>query len=173
VDSTEFEHTVRRYRDRVYGFAVHFLGDRREAEDVTQEVFIRLWNHHHNLDGVSAQAWLFRVARNSCIDVYRHTRLQRSVVSDDEAGMERVAADSQSPDQWTEQQIVEEHLQTALDSLSEPQRSIVILREIQGLKYDEICQALQLPMATVKVYLHRGRRTLRKQLSEIYAAQLT
>jgi RNA polymerase sigma-70 factor (ECF subfamily) len=95
------------------------------------------------------------------------------VVSDDEAGMERVAADSQSPDQWTEQQIVEEHLQTALDSLSEPQRSIVILREIQGLKYDEICQALQLPMATVKVYLHRGRRTLRKQLSEIYAAQLT
>lgn len=140
---------------------------------MTQDVFIRLWSHYNNLEIETVQAWLFRVARNSCIDVYRRTRLRRSVLADDDSGADRVIADSQSPEQWTEQQIVEEHLQAALDLLPEPQRSIVILREIQGLKYDEICQTLQLPMATVKVYLHRGRRTLRKQLCEIYDAQLS
>lgn len=164
---------MRRFRDPIYGFAVHFIGDRREAEDVTQEVFVRLWSNRDELDGGNVQAWLFRVARNLCIDVYRHNRLRRTMSTDNENDADQLVADSQGPDQWTDQQIVEEELRSALERLGEPQRSIVILREIQGLKYDEICESLQLPMATVKVYLHRGRRALRKQLSEIYAAQLS
>lgn len=171
VDSVEFERTVRSYRDRVYGFAVHFLGDRREAEDVTQDVFLRMWKHRSSLEAQAVAGWLFRVARNACVDVYRRNRLQRVIESDDELALENAAAGTPQPDQWAERQHLERHLRESLDELREPYKSIVILREMQGLKYEEICEALDLPMSTVKVYLHRGRRTLREKLREVYDAQ--
>ena len=166
-----FDTAVREHRDRVFGFAIHFLGNRAEAEDVTQDVFVRLWKHRRSVDPDTIQPWLLRVARNACVDGYRRLRLHRSLMSDGEGIPDTVAANTPAPDQWTEQQLFDERLTAALEALTEPQKSIVILRELQGFKYDEICEALELPMATVKVYLHRGRRALRQQLNDIYHAQ--
>jgi len=166
-----FDTAVREHRDRVFGFAIHFLGNRAEAEDVTQDVFVRLWKNRRSVDPEMIQPWLLRVARNACVDVYRRLRLHRSLISDADGIAESVVAGTPGPDQWTDQQLFDERLTAALEELSEPQKSIVILRELQGFKYEEICEALELPMPTVKVYLHRARRVLRQQLNDIYHAQ--
>jgi RNA polymerase sigma-70 factor (ECF subfamily) len=175
VESTEFDMmfdaAVREHRDRVFGFAIHFLGNRTDAEDVTQDVFVRLWKNRTSVDPETIQPWLLRVARNACVDVYRRMRLHRSLMTEADGVADRIASTTQAPDQWTEQQLFDDRLADALETLSEPQKSIVILRELQGLKYEEICDTLGLPMATVKVYLHRGRRALRKQLNDVYHAQ--
>ncbi len=166
-----FDSSMRLYRDRVFGFAVQFLGNRADAEDVTQDVFIRLWKNREVVDQSLVQPWLFRVARNACVDLYRRRRLQPTAVSEEDVSVATAASDGPGPDEWTDQRIFEQHLGLALRQLPDLQRSIVILREIQGLKYDEICETLELPMSTVKVYLHRGRRALRRQLSDVYHAE--
>ncbi len=169
---TEFNIAVRDHRDRVFGFAIHFLGNRADAEDVTQDVFVRLWRKRSAVDATTVQPWLLRVARNACVDRYRHLRVHRNVVSETDVETVVSTSESVSPDRWTEQRLFEERLAAALDELQEPHKSIVILREMQGLRYEEICQALDLPMSTVKVYLHRGRRALRQKLTGVYDGHL-
>jgi RNA polymerase sigma-70 factor (ECF subfamily) len=168
VTLAEFEIAVSQFRDRVFGFALHYLGDRRDAEDVTQEVFIRLWDRANQVDEAHALPWLIRVTRNACVDAYRSRRTHRSLVVRDELRLQSAVAFTPTPEQATTDRLFADHLQDALSALQEPHRSIVILREIQGYNYREICDALDLPLTTVKVYLHRGRRLLRKKLSKLY-----
>jgi RNA polymerase sigma-70 factor (ECF subfamily) len=151
--SRAFEKIADRHRDRIFTYACYVLGDRDDAEDVTQEVLVRLWKNLDSLEEPRVFPWLLHVTRNACIDALRRRRTYRAVVASDPEGdmMARVP----SP-----------HVERALQELSEPYRSIVILREIQDLRYEEICEALGLPLNTVKVYLHRGRRKLREKLRE-------
>lgn len=167
MDLHQFEQLVHQYQDRVYGFACYFLGDREAAQDVTQEVLIRLWRHRGEVDGDRALGWLMRVARNACIDVHRKRRSTRAVMTVDTDGVLDAAGDAESPAEATEAHDFQRHLRRALDALADPYRSIVILREVQDMKYEEISGAMNLPLNTVKVYLHRGRKMLREQLSEV------
>ena len=164
----EFEHQVKRYKDRVYGFAFHYLGTAEEAEDVTQEVFIRFWQHRMSLDAKQPIGWLLRVTRNVSIDAIRRRKTYRKNVSVDSEMVENVSEVNLSPEQHTEYSDFQMHLKRALDKLAEPYRSIVIMREIEEMKYNEIGEALELPLNTVKVYLHRARKMLRDQLKEVF-----
>jgi len=166
-DLLQFERRVHQHRDRVYGFACYFLGDREAAQDVTQEVLIRLWKHHREVDETRLVGWLLRVTRNACIDALRRRRSTRNVMDIDTECLDEAAAEEASPGEATEAADFQRHLRRALDRLHDPYRSIVILREVQDLKYEEISDALGLPLNTVKVYLHRGRKMLREQLSEV------
>ena len=169
-----FRELVDRHRDRVYGFAYHHLGSREEAEDVTQEVLLRLWKHMDRVEPERAGAWLARVTRNACYDLLRGRRSRRRVFvegGDAETREEWMASapdTAPAPDAGVATWDVARHLKKALGELDEPYRSIVILREIQGLKYDEISAALEMPLNTVKAYLHRARRRLRSSLEEVH-----
>lgn len=161
----EFERLVYRYQDRVYGFACYMLKSPADAEDVTQDVLIRLWKGRDGVDADRVLAWLMRVTRNACIDVLRHRKTVRAV-TDGEAEPDEVPHASPSPEAVLEQADDRDVVAAALDRLSEPYRSIVVLRELQGMKYEEISGAMDMPLNTVKVYLHRGRKQLRDVLEE-------
>ena len=158
---------MRRYQNRVFGFAYHYLGNREEAEDVTQEVFIRLWKHRENIDEEQPLGWLLRVTRNASVDAIRRRKTYQRSVSVNTELVDFAHGNQPLPDTNAESSDFRRHLLDAVEKLSEPYRSIVILREIQELKYQEISSSLELPLSTVKVYLHRARKMLRNQLHEV------
>lgn len=142
------------------------LARREDAQDVTQDVLIRLWRRGDEVDAERMLPWLMRVTRNACIDRLRHRKMVHQVVAAD-AEPDDVADDDASPIDRLELEDDRDVLEAALERISEPYRSIVILREIQEMKYEEISGAMDMPLNTVKVYLHRGRKMLRKQLTEV------
>ncbi len=165
VSPSAFNQIVAYHRPRIFALAWHILSDREEAADVTQTVFIRLWDRQAEIDMDRVDAWLLRVARNAAIDAWRRRRTREGVLSTDTDAVEQLAAAHQeSPDAGVASSEFRGRLRIAVGQLPEPQRSIVVLREIEGYQYDEIADTLDLPLNTVKVYLHRARRRLRETL---------
>jgi RNA polymerase sigma-70 factor, ECF subfamily len=165
----EFEDAVEQHQRRVYSFACYWLGDREEAADLTQDVLLRLWRHWTRIRPETVGAWLIRTTRNACYDRLRRRRLSRLLfaATAEPESLERVPADcALEPEAQLGARRLQERLGTAIRALREPHRSVVILREIQGATYREIAQALDLPINSVKVYLHRGRRELRQRLAD-------
>jgi len=167
--ASRFEMAVERHQRKVFTFARYFLSDREEAEDVTQEVLLSLWKNRCLLGSDRLGAWLLRVTRNACYDRLRRRRIVAVASADaDFDAVERVVADGADPEVLARSSEYRLRLLRALGGLRDPQRSVVILREIQGLSYREIADVLELPLATVRVALHRGRRRLRDELREVY-----
>lgn len=164
----DYEALVEGHRDRIYTFAFYYLKNREDAEDVTQEVLIRLWKHWRRLEGDHLKAWLMKVTRNLCCDTSRRRTTRGRVEGFDggDVAVEIAKSPAADPEQTTEAADFRRRLTAAIKSLPEPQKSIVILREVQGLTYDEIASAVDRPLNTVKVYLHRGRKLLRDALRE-------
>jgi len=165
VTLSEFEIIVTQSQDRVFGYAARLLGDKDQAADVVQETMIRMWRNRDKVKTEGAISWLLRVTHNASIDVLRRRKLETQIFARD-VDTERFDSGGISPERALETNDLRHHLERAIDLLDEPYRSIIILREIEDFRYDEICGALNLPMTTVKVYLHRGRRRLRKTLQE-------
>lgn len=167
-----YQQAIDQHRHRVLSFAHYSLRVREDAEDVTQEVFIKLWQHWQKVDHEKLGAWLMRVAHNSVIDHVRKQRPAQSNIDqyaevDDQLGEELDATD-------LEQQSFKRHLQLAIKSLEDPFRSIIIMRDIQGMSYEEIQGSLELSASQVKVYLHRARRKLRENttLRQLFEEQI-
>ena len=163
-----FERAVQEHQRSVFTFARYLLGSQQEAEDVTQEALLRMWRHWETLDADRLEAWLLKVTRNLCYDSLRRLRSSRKVVSDtaDEEAAERVPAMEPDPEQQAQEGALREQLLAAMESLREPYKSAIVLREVQGLTYREIGEALGTPLNSVKVHVHRGRRMLRELLNE-------
>lgn len=165
-----FEAAADRHQRKVYTFARYYLGNSEEAEDVTQEVLVKLWQHHSTIDAEGQHAWIMKVTRNACFDRLRRRQTAARFFTEDpdETASARVPDSVPGPAERAEASDFKRHLRSALEQLKDPMKSIVILREIQGLKYDEIAETLEVPLNTVRVYLHRGRQKLREQLKEVY-----
>ncbi len=114
------------------------------------------------------QPWTLRVTRNACLDHLRRRKRTQAIfqAESEERPLTMHPGSQPDPERSAAQREVREQVEQAIALLPEPHKSIVILREIQELKYDEICAALNLPMTSVKVYLHRGRKMLRNRLQE-------
>ena len=177
MNGDDFHDWVRGYRDRVYNFAFYTLRHAEDAEDVTQEVLIRLWHHRAKLDGPTVLAWLLKVTKNACYDTLRRHKSRRKRFEDghDEQRLESVPSTTPGPHADAEAEDFQKRLEHALRQLPESYRAIVVLREIEGLKYDEIAEVTGRPISSVKIYLHRGRKMLRQHLSrsEMPAAAVT
>lgn len=164
-----FTEAIEQHRDRVYTLAYYHLGQRQEAEDVTQEALVRLWEHWDEVGNrESARPWLLRVTHNLCMDYHRRVRrgLNTLVPLEDPEALEDIRALDPGPSGAYEASENQARLECAIQRLEEPQRSIVILREIEELSYKEICEALDLSIDQVKVTLHRARKKLREDLME-------
>jgi len=167
----DFDAAVREHQSAVFTFASYLLRDRSEAEDATQEVLLKLWRHEHVLRDGNLLGWLMKVTRNACLDRLRSRRSAERVFSRSDLADFEAACTSASPDpeQLAASSEIDYWLRHALSELAEPARSAVILREVQGLAYREICHALGMSLANVKVSLHRARRKLRDRLREVYS----
>ena len=169
---TLYLQAIDQHRHRVLSFAHYSLRVREDAEDVTQEVFIKLSKHWQKIDHEKLGAWLMRVAHNCVIDHVRKQRPQQANL-DHYAEVEDQVGEESDANQL-DQQHFKSQLQSAIKSLKDPFRSIVIMRDIQGMNYEEIQGSLELSASQVKVYLHRARRKLRenRQLRELFEEQI-
>ena len=167
-----FREHVDEHQNRVYSFAYYLTGSREAAEDVAQEVLIRFWRHHAQIDAERVLGWLLRTTRNAAIDALRKRKTRRRLLDVDIEALVDTASQAPSPHTDAEGADVRYHLERALVFLDEPYRSIVILREVQDLQYQEISEALGLPMSTVKVYLYRARKRLRLHLAHVTGHEL-
>lgn len=165
-----FERAVERHQRRVYTFARYHLGNPEDADDVAQEVLLKMWREWRKIEPERLSPWLLRVTRNACYDRLRRRRSAAKVFvpEPEDGGADVTRSADPGPAAQAEASDFQRHLLEALEEMGDPLKSIVILREIQGFKYREISDALDMPLNTVRVYLHRGRRRLRERLREVY-----
>lgn len=157
---------VNAYSKRIFNLAYQFAGNYEEAEDMTQDIFFKL---HHSLGKYDFKknfsAWFLTLARNHLIDQYRKTKWEKK--SRDDFNEYYLAADTNSsPEQGVLAKENKKIIWDGFNSLSPDIRITVILRDIQGKKYEEIAEILELPMGTVKSRVNRGRLQLSKILKE-------
>jgi RNA polymerase sigma-70 factor (ECF subfamily) len=168
-DQSAWETIVRLYWRRVFNIAYKFVGKHDQAEDLTQDVFLKLFKSLDTFDRrANFQTWLISVSRNLCIDHYRSVRKERETMNRDvdPADLSPVST-TRSPHAELEQRDRVELLRLALGKLAPTLRTAVMLRDIQELSYQEIATRLRLPEGTVKSRINRGRTELARQIQQL------
>ena len=161
MDLQLFNDTINPIKDKLYRFALRYVKNPMEAEDVVQEVFIKLWKNRDQFDQIkNIEAWCMRVTRNLSIDKLRaaHNRLKQMPEGMDwkDTGV--------SPQRQSELNETMDNVKKWIEELPEAQRNVIQLRDIEQFSYKEIAAALEISMELVKVNLHRARKTIRKKL---------
>jgi len=165
-DVNAFEKLVTEYEKAVYAIAQRMTGNPEDAADMTQETFIKAYNSLQSFRGDSKfSVWLYRIASNVCLDFLRSRSRKQTVslsVEDDEGEEAQldIADESQSPEVLLERGLTRNAVRRGLDALPPDYRQILLLREIQGLSYDEISAALGIDIGTVKSRIFRARKRL-------------
>lgn len=169
-DQSAFEALVTRYEKQVYHQALRLLANPEDAADVTQEVFLKVWRSLPAFQGDSSFAtWLYRLTDNAAIDLLRREKKRRGDASldDEEYQWDSTLADpDSSPEKKLERQELRRSVAEGLKKLSEEHRRVLVLREINGLSYEEIAGILDLTAGTVKSRIARARTALAKLLKE-------
>jgi RNA polymerase sigma-70 factor (ECF subfamily) len=168
-DQLAWEAIVRQYRRKVFNVAYKFVGKHDEAEDLTQDIFLKIFKSLDTFDRrANFQTWLISVSRNLCIDHYRSVRKERETIDRDVDTSELSAASpGQSQIAALEQRDRVELLREALASLPKTLRTAVLMRDLQELSYHEIASELRLPEGTVKSRINRGRSELARQIRKL------
>ena len=162
-DASAWETLVTRYSRRVYNVAYQFTGRHEEAEDLTQDIFLKIYRSLGTFDLDAAfLPWLIRVSKNMCVDHYRKRRRERLLVHGNWEKIANVACTRSNPYQKTHSRERRMILLRALEQIPADLKTVVILRDLQGLTYQEIAESTGLPEGTVKSRLNRGRLELAK-----------
>jgi len=158
-----WDELVRQHADRVYRLAYRLSGSQHDAEDLTQETFIRVFRSVQNYQPGTFEGWLHRITTNLFLDmVRRRSRIRMEALPED---YDRVPADEPNPEEIYHDSRLGPDLQAALDSLAPEFRAAVVLCDIEGLSYEEIGATLGVKLGTVRSRIHRGRQALRDYLA--------
>jgi RNA polymerase sigma factor (sigma-70 family) len=173
-DSGAWSELVRTHHRRVYGLCYRFTGNPTDAEDLTQDVFLKIFSNLASFDMArgSLQVWITTMTRNLLVDNFRRTKNQRATSSLDEGWesteelrpIDRLTSSAPSPHESAAQKELAKMVQNALARVSVELREAVILRDLQDLDYKEIAQVLGIPEGTVKSRISRGRAELARLL---------
>jgi RNA polymerase sigma-70 factor (ECF subfamily) len=172
-DQNAFGEIVELYKDKVFQLCFRMLGNSHEAEDISQEAFMRAYINieRYNIDR-KFSTWLYRIATNLCIDRIRKKKPDYYLDAE-VAGTEgltlysQIPASQLAPDEEVSKIELQEIIQNEILKLPEKYRAVIVLRYIEELPLLEISKILDLPIGTVKTRIHRGREALRKQLRHI------
>ena len=175
-DGQAFRELVDTYRDQVFNLTYRMLGNREEAEDITQEVFVTVFKAIDSFRGDSKfSTWLYRITANHCKNrikylARRHqlakAEFDERISRDSAAAATTVPNQAKRPDQALEGALLDQLVQRVIATLEEDHRILIVLRDIEELTYEEICEITELPVGTVKSRLHRARMALRKKLAK-------
>jgi RNA polymerase sigma factor (sigma-70 family) len=159
-----WEEIVSTHSGRVYRLAYRLTGNQHDAEDLTQEVFVRVFRSLSTYTPGTFEGWLHRITTNLFLDmVRRKQRIRFDALGEDAA--ERLASKEPSPQQIFNDAHFDADVQQALDTLAPEFRAAVVLCDIEGLSYEEIAATLGVKLGTVRSRIHRGRSQLRKALA--------
>lgn len=177
-DAAAWEELVRQYQRRIYNICYRFTGSGEHSEDMTQEVFLRVYRTLASYDGTRAafMTWLATLTRNLLVDHFRRSKPERITDSLDFSGeddpttslAERIPDPAAGPDRGVERRETGQQVQQALQRLSPELREAVILRDLQDMDYKEIAAVLKVPEGTVKSRINRGRTELARLLARTH-----
>ena len=178
-DAVAWEEIVQKYHRRIYNICYRFAGSSNDAEDLTQEVFIKMYRtlNTYDLDRGAFMTWVTTITRNLLVDHFRKTKNERLTDSLDATApehedamplSERIPDQGPAPDAGVQSRETGEAVHQALQKLSPELREAVILRDLQDLDYREIATALRVPEGTVKSRINRGRAELARLLQRTY-----
>jgi RNA polymerase sigma-70 factor (ECF subfamily) len=163
-----FGELVRRYQDRLYNTVYRLVGNAEDAHDVVQDAFLNAYQSLESFKGDSQFfTWLYRIAFNTAVSLKRKQRVVLRIESGHgEGGTQEPLDPSESnrPGHALEQAEEERRLHEALQRLSAEHRAVLVLKDLEGLKYEEMAEALQVPIGTIRSRLHRARVELRELL---------
>ena len=166
-DQDAFAQLVERYTGLVYTLALRRVGSHHDAEDIAQTVFWKAWKALPSFREESAfSTWLYRMTANAVTDFLRQKGRREAPLSLDDPDLPQTAHPGPSPAEQAQAEERREALYRAIEALPDQARSILLLRELQGLSYEEIAAALDLPLGTVRSRLARARSALAKSLRE-------
>jgi RNA polymerase sigma factor (sigma-70 family) len=162
-----FQSRVLPVKNKLFRFALRFLGNEDEAKDVVQEVFVRVWNGREQMTEVQNwEAWCMRITKNLSLDRIRSMTRRQTQPLEEGYG---VRHDALTPYESTEMQESLSRIGQLITSLPEKHRQIIHLRDVEGYSYAEICDIMDLDMNQVKVNLFRARNSVRERLTKINA----
>jgi RNA polymerase sigma-70 factor (ECF subfamily) len=168
-DDTAFEEIVLRYQDRIYNLCRHMLGNAHDAEDAAQDTFIKAYQNLNNFrPEASFYTWLYRIAVNTCFD-FKKRPFFESIFKSSDKGEEFIleaVSDKPSPEKLYESKQLGLALSNSLGKLSLKLRTVIILKEIEGLSYEEIAEVLDVSVGTVKSRISRARDELKELLNK-------
>jgi len=163
-DVPTWDEIVERHSDRVYRLAYRLTGNRHDAEDLTQEVFVRIFRSLDSYQPGTFEGWIHRITTNLFLDgARRKQRIRFDALSDERA--DRLTSSSPAPEAAYADQRFDDDIEQALATLPPDFRAAVVLCDVEGLSYEEISEILGAKLGTVRSRIHRGRAMLRKALA--------
>jgi len=168
-DQAAWDEIVQLNWRKVFNVAYRFTGRHDEAEDLTQEIFLRIFKALHTFDRrANFQTWLVSISRNLCIDHYRSVRKERQTMARDvDAAQLSPVSTERSPHAQLEQLGLKDTIRRGLTAMPTALREAVVLRDLQEFSYQEIAERLGLPEGTVKSRINRGRLELARQIKRL------
>jgi RNA polymerase sigma-70 factor, ECF subfamily len=172
-DLAAFEQLVSRYQNKIMAYVARMLNDHEEAEDVTQEVFIKAYRSLDSFRGASSfSTWLYRIATNLCIDRVRKRKrspqqaysLDEPFDKDEDSGGRDVPNITNEPSLGVEREELRQQVRLTVAQMPEKLRSVLVMCDIQGMAYEQIAQVLDCPVGTVKSRLFHARADLARRL---------
>lgn len=167
-----FEEDMFPYMDALHSYAYYLSGDREASNDLLQETYLKAYRFYDKFErGTNAKAWLYRIMRNTYINEYRRVqRLPDTVEYDEQISayqmMPRSASDSNDLRDQIDKRMFDDEMSEAISSLPEKFKSVVVLRDVEDLPYEEIAEVLEIPVGTVRSRLHRARAMLFTKLKD-------
>ena len=162
-DQEAFQEIVQRYKVQVAGIAYRMVGDYEDAKDISQMVFVKIYQNLHRFDTTKKlSTWLYRITINASIDFIRKFRKHKLEVLDNIIG--ELKEKKNDVEGVYQRGLIRLAVDEALESLNPKQRSVFVLRDLEGLDINEVSQVTGMPQATVRWYLHRARAKLRDEL---------
>jgi RNA polymerase sigma-70 factor, ECF subfamily len=169
ISGIKFKYLANQHKDRIFNYSLWMVKNRHDAEDITQEVLLKIWKHASSVKKESFPAWVIRITHNLCIDYIRKRKVrikyEQPQYNETQEFPDNTDSKSDILNQ-THMSLFDNKLTNALNTLPELQRRALLLFEIQGLKYREISEVLEIPINSVKVNIFRARESLQKELSK-------
>ena len=168
MKSSEFKLLVMPYSSRLYRMAFRLMNNREEAEDIVQEVYVKLWGMRNELNNYnSIEALAIRITRNLCLDQLRRRKVNLDALKADKL---KESGRSISPAENLEKQEDVELIHTLIAALPEPQRSLVHLRHLEEKDYEEIAEMVNMNVNAIRVSISRARKQMREMLEKQYSS---
>jgi RNA polymerase sigma-70 factor, ECF subfamily len=163
---TKYKILIRRYKDKIFSYALYMVKNRFDAEDITQEVMIRIWMNINSFKVRSASSYIMRITHNLCIDYLRVRKsTKRFITLEEGSENERIIEYSSSPEDLMHIKMMSQKLHFVIRELPENLKSPFVMYELNGIKYSEISRVLDIPLNTVKVNILRARKKIKEKLN--------